>query len=133
MTAAAADPIVQSDKIILVVDDEKIIRELLCEFLELEGFVTQGEENADLALEFLKHHSGGVGLLLTDINMPGSINGAVLANLSGESWPAIPVIVMSGLESPKSSGVHNDVLFLRKPFTIGQVLDGIRSAFHTSH
>lgn len=129
MTLMPATVISQTDKVILIVEDEQIIRELLCEVLEMEGFVTQGEENADAALEFLNQHPTTVGLLLTDVNMPGTMNGAALARMSTKAWPSIPVIVMSGLESPASCGVSKDILFIRKPFTIAEVLHCIRAAF----
>ena len=115
-------------RLILVVDDEAIIRDLICDVLESEGFVTEPKANADLAVEFLTQRSSEVALLLTDINMPGSMNGAVLANLSAHSWPTIPVVVMSGLESPESAGLNKDVIFIRKPFSLDNVLDCVHLA-----
>jgi DNA-binding NtrC family response regulator len=114
--------------LILVVEDEQMIRELLCDVLESEGFVTQARENADLALEYLNQQSGNVGLLLTDINMPGSINGVDLAKKSIQLWPSIPVVVMSGFESLENTGMEEKASFMRKPFTIDEMLDRVRAA-----
>ncbi|MNN77390.1 hypothetical protein D3C81_1938460 [compost metagenome] len=70
-----------------------------------------------------------MALLLTDITMPGEINGAGLANLVGERWPDKPVMVMSGYETPETSGVKHPVAFIKKPWAIGQLLDCVDSAF----
>lgn len=118
--------------LILVVEDEAIIRELICDVLEGEGYVTEAKANADLAMQFLTRRSCDVALLLTDINMPGTINGAVLADISAHSWPAIPIVVMSGLESPQSSGLGENVTFIRKPFSIDKVLGSVHSALSGS-
>lgn len=120
-----ASPLSQS---ILVVEDESIIRELLCEVLEIEGYTTLPMENADLALAYMEVHFLEIALLLTDINMPGVINGAELANTSNGLWPSIPVVVMSGFETLASAGIHSGALFVGKPFTMDQMMTGIRAA-----
>jgi DNA-binding NtrC family response regulator len=114
--------------LILVVEDEPIIREFVCEMLQLEGYATEAVENADLALEILNDRAEVVKLLLTDIRMPGSMDGAGLSNVTHDKWPGIPILVMSGHETPESSGVIHPVTFLRKPWTIGQMLDGVEHA-----
>lgn len=114
--------------LILVVEDEPIIREFVCEMLQLEGYATEAVENADLALEILNDRAEVVKLLLTDIRMPGSMDGAGLSNVTHDKWPSIPILVMSGHETPESSGVIHPVTFLRKPWTIGQMLDGVEHA-----
>lgn len=115
-------------RLILVVEDEPTIREFLCEILEDEGFATQGVPTADEALVFIDRHPEQVRLLLTDITMPGTLNGAGLANRVRERWPAMPVLVMSGYETPQSSGIRYPVSFIRKPWTIGQILDSVGDA-----
>lgn len=77
-----ASPSAPFGQMMLIVEDDPLIRDLLCEILESEGFVTQGMANADRALAFLIDQSSRVCLLLTDINMPGTINGAELAKTS---------------------------------------------------
>jgi DNA-binding NtrC family response regulator len=119
--------------LVLVVEDEPIIRDFVCEMLELEKFSTFAVENADLALEELNRRSAEFDLLLTDIRMPGSIDGAGLANVSHDKWPELPILVMSGHETPESSGVVHPVTFLRKPWTIGQMLDGVDKALGIQH
>ncbi|MCK9818182.1 response regulator [Pseudomonas chlororaphis] len=116
-------------RLILVVEDEPTVLEFLCEILQDEGFATRAESSADAAAVFLQEHAGEVGLLLTDITMPGVLNGASLANRVGDRWPNIPIVIMSGFETPESSGVRHPVAFIRKPWTIGQILDCVEGAF----
>jgi DNA-binding NtrC family response regulator len=117
--------------LVLVVEDELVIREFVCELLGEEGWETKGVESADMAMDYLNEHSNKVGLLLTDILMPGSMNGAGLANKAAETWPQIPIMIMSGHETPESSGVTIPVSFIRKPWTLGQLLDGVEKALAT--
>jgi DNA-binding NtrC family response regulator len=118
----------QNKGLILVVEDESIIRDFVCEILGDEGFSTYALESADAAEKYLDEHAAEVSLLLTDILMPGAINGADLANLSGNKWPRIPILIMSGHETPESSGVVHKVTFIRKPWSFGQLLDGVDKA-----
>ena len=116
------------DGLILVVEDDPLILEFLCEILQEEGFKVEPYTSADAASIYLKEHAEQVALLLTDITMPGTMNGADLANLVGERWPEKPVMVMSGYETPESSGVKREVEFIKKPWAIGQLLDCVDSA-----
>jgi DNA-binding NtrC family response regulator len=126
MTLTSAVPAVTSGSLILVVEDEQIIRDLVCEILESKGFVTHARENADLALEYLQQRSADVALLLTDINMPGSMNGAGLAKVSSRQWPSIPIVIMSGFETLESIGIDPGTPFIRKPFTIDEIVETVR-------
>ncbi|MBP5969717.1 response regulator [Pseudomonas iridis] len=116
------------DGLILVVEDDPLILEFLCEILQEEGFKVEPHTSADAASIYLEQHAQQVALLLTDITMPGTMNGADLANLVGERWPEKPVMVMSGYETPESSGVKREVEFIKKPWAIGQLLDCVDSA-----
>lgn len=120
--------LLEQGRLILVIDDEATIRELLCEVLEMEGFVTLSMENADLALDFLHRESDAVALILTDINMPGDIDGADLANISTRAWPLIPVVVMSGVETLLSAGIGHAAWFVRKPFAIDEMVACVSNA-----
>ncbi|VEF11663.1 response regulator receiver domain-containing protein [Pseudomonas fluorescens] len=117
--------------LILVVEDDPLILEFLCEILQEEGFKVESQTSADAASLYLEKHAADVALLLTDITMPGTLNGADLANLVGDRWPDKPVMVMSGYETPETSGVKHSVAFIKKPWAIGQLLDCVESAFRS--
>ena len=117
-----------SGGLILVVEDDPLILEFLCEILQEEGFVVQPQTSADAASVYLEQHSDNVRLLLTDITMPGKLNGADLANQFGDRWPDKPIMIMSGFETPESSGVRHPVSFIKKPWALGQLLDCVKDA-----
>ncbi|MCE6976644.1 response regulator [Pseudomonas frederiksbergensis] len=121
-----------SGGLILVVEDDPLILEFLCEILQEEGFTVEPQVSADAASQFLELHAPEVGLLLTDITMPGKLNGADLANQFGDRWPDKPIMIMSGFETPKSSGVKHRVAFIKKPWAVGQLLDCVQNALHPS-
>jgi DNA-binding NtrC family response regulator len=116
------------DGVILVVEDDALILEFLCEILQDEGYVVQPQPSADAASVYLQEHAPDVRLLLTDITMPGTLNGADLANLFGDRWPEKPIMIMSGFETPESSGVRHEVSFIKKPWALGQLLDCVEGA-----
>ena len=113
--------------LILVVEDDPLILEFLCEILQDEGFVVQPQTSADAASQYLEQHAQDVRMLLTDITMPGKLNGADLANLVGDRWPDKPIMIMSGYETPESSGVRHAVSFIQKPWALGQLLDCVQN------
>ncbi|WLG97746.1 response regulator [Pseudomonas sp. Z1-14] len=122
-------------RLILVVEDDPTILEFLCEILEEEGFVVEPRESADSALTFLEESADYVDLLLTDITMPGAMDGADLANLTGDRWPQIPLLIMSGFETPESAGIKHQASFIAKPWALGQMLDLVESTVksHSVH
>jgi DNA-binding NtrC family response regulator len=114
--------------LILVVEDDPLILDFLCEILQDEGFKVQPQASADAAAEYLEQHAAQVSMLLTDITMPGKLNGADLANQFGDRWPEKPIMIMSGYETPQSSGVRHEVAFIKKPWALGQLLDCVEGA-----
>ena len=119
-------------ELILVVEDDPLILEFLCEILQDEGFVVQPQISADAASQYLEQHAQDVRMLLTDITMPGKLNGADLANLFGDRWPDKPIMIMSGFETPESSGVRHAVSFIKKPWALGQLLDCVQNALQAN-
>ncbi|MCX2899271.1 response regulator [Pseudomonas mandelii] len=118
--------------LILVVEDDPLILEFLCEILQEEGFTVEPQISADAASAYLEEHSNKVSLLLTDITMPGKLNGADLANQFGDRWPNKPIMIMSGFETPETSGVRHHVSFIKKPWALGQLLDCVEGALKTA-
>lgn len=119
------------DGLILIVEDDPLILEFLCEILQDEGFNIESQVSADAASEYLEKHADKVHLLLTDITMPGTLNGADLANQFGDRWPDKPIMIMSGYETPETSGVRHAVEFIKKPWAIGQLIDAVERAFNS--
>jgi DNA-binding NtrC family response regulator len=78
--------------------------------------------SAEDALEILRGRSN-VGVLLTDINMPGALDGMDLARMVHERWPAIQLVVTSGRALPDA--VPDDGAFLSKPYTLDDMTETV--------
>jgi DNA-binding NtrC family response regulator len=89
-----------TDKSILVVDDDRIILDSLCEFLSLEGFQTSGAETLKGAVAELQRHN--YSLVLTDVNLPDG-DGFDLLDTVGKDYPRTVVIVITGYGTIESA------------------------------
>jgi DNA-binding NtrC family response regulator len=86
---------------VLIVDDERAIRHVLTEMLSEPGLPALEASDASEALNTLGKAGRDVGVIVTDVRMPGFLNGLDLAKLVQNAWPWIKVIVMSGFVDPK--------------------------------
>jgi PAS domain S-box-containing protein len=105
---------------ILLVEDEKGVRELAREYLASSGYTVIEAENGHTALELAAMHVGPIHLLLTDVVMPG-ISGRELAERVSQIRPGIKIIYMSGYtdQAVVHHGIlRNDAVLLQKPFTL---------------
>ena len=105
---------------ILVVEDDGLIRMDLADVLSDSGFDVVEAANADQALALLE---AGIPVkaMLTDIDMPGSMNGIKLANLTASRWPECRIIVISGRFSPDQGSLPQRARFLSKPISERQL------------
>jgi CheY-like chemotaxis protein len=106
-------------KPVLVVDDEQQIRLLVKTLLSKEGLESIEANNGCNALATAEKIDGRISLLLTDINMPGSlVNGVELAVAVKSEFPEIPVLFVSS--DPSSAADLDSVapgnVFVKKPF-----------------
>ena len=101
---------------VLIVDDEPIIRESVSELLTGIGLSTLQASDTPQALELLSQRAHTVAVLLTDIKMPGPMNGLDLARVAQKSWPWIRVIVMSGFWESGPEGLPDTAAFIAKPY-----------------
>jgi len=88
------------EKNILVIDDDRIILDSLCEFLSLEGFQTSGAETLKGAVAELQKQS--YSLVITDINLPDG-NGFELLDMVRKEHPQTVVIVITGYGTIESA------------------------------
>ena len=113
---------------ILVVDDELLIRDLLYDFFKDHGWDISIAENGEKAMEVLKDKN--VDLVLSDVKMP-EMDGLDLSRKLRESYPKIPVVLMTGYPSVESavSALRTKVDdYVVKPFNINQLFKLIESA-----
>jgi CheY-like chemotaxis protein len=100
--------------IALVVDDEPLVLLDTSDWVENAGYQVVEAHNADEALSILGRHPD-VALLVTDIQMPGCMDGIALARHVGERWPHIGILVLSGAVIPLPGMLPKGARFLNKP------------------
>jgi len=109
---------------LLVVEDEYLILEFICAEVTEAGIEALSASNADAAVRMLEANSA-ITTLITDINMPGSMDGLQLAALVNQRWPGIRIVITSGRGKPSSSEMPRGALFLAKPFLPRQIADAV--------
>jgi DNA-binding NtrC family response regulator len=111
--------------IVLVVEDEGLIRMRLVDELEDAGFIVFEAGSADEALNMLRAHPE-IEAVFSDIDMPGSMDGLKLAKLVRHSRPELAILLTSGyLKIPKND-IPGKLPFLSKPYEIDAVVNHIR-------
>ncbi|MHC8344631.1 response regulator [Pseudomonas sp. RT6P73] len=109
----------------LVVEDDEILRSLLVEAMSLLGLFVIDCASADDALLALED-SSSISLVMTDVCMPGSMDGLELAQVIWSRWPCLPVIVTSGDRSIPDGLLPSNAMFLRKPSSLDVLHKAVR-------
>lgn len=112
---------------VLVVEDESMVRMVAVDMLEDAGFAVLEAATADAAWAILEQERG-IGVLFTDVDMPGSMDGFVLACRVAERWPHIRLVVTSGRVGPRDADMPDDGRFLLKPYRQAHLLQAIDAA-----
>jgi CheY-like chemotaxis protein len=107
---------------VLVVEDENLVRETISAELEDAGFVVIEATTAEEGLAVLEEKP--VGVLFTDIRLPGTMDGWDLAERARALYPNLPVIYATGFSSEQPRYVARGVL-LRKPYLPSAVVAAI--------
>lgn len=100
---------------ILVVEDEPLIRLGLVSTIEEAGYDVIDAASADDAVRVLEANDD-VRLILTDVDMPGSMNGIRLAHYVRNRWPPIALVVISGKVGVQPGELPYGVRFMSKPY-----------------
>jgi two-component system, response regulator PdtaR len=111
---------------ILVIEDDVLARIVLSDDLRAEGYQVVEAANADDALAVLRSGTA-VDLILSDIHMPGSMDGIEFARLAGAEYPAMKILLASS-EPPSIEGTRHDGFFA-KPYDVARIIAKIRSLF----
>jgi len=101
--------------VVLVVDDEPLIRMYAVDVLEDAGFSVVEAANAEEALAQLSRHPE-ITVLFTDINMPGELDGLDLAREVHRRRPHVQLIIASGKMRPSCEEIPDDGRFFIKPY-----------------
>jgi CheY-like chemotaxis protein len=119
-------PAGKSLPVVLVVEDDPLLRILAVEVVEEAGFTAIEARNADEAVVLLESRAD-VALLFTDIDMPGSMDGLKLAHAVHHRWPPIKILVVSGKERLQSSDLPSNSCFVGKPYRASALVDELQS------
>jgi CheY-like chemotaxis protein len=116
--SAEPEVALQGAEIILLAEDDDMVRKLTSEVLSLYGYQVLEAANGGTALLICEHHKEPIDLLITDVIMPG-MSGRELANRLSQLRPEMKVLYMSGYTD--NAIVHQGVLdeeanFIQKPF-----------------
>jgi two-component system NtrC family sensor kinase len=121
---------------LLVVEDDEAFRATLLDLLQRAGAAAQGVRSAEVALQALQAAPALPQLVLSDICLGRGQDGLGLARVLRRRWPALPVILMSGL-APEMLGEPTDWLrdfgFLQKPFAMRALADVSRIGQRQEH
>lgn len=113
--------------VVLVVEDEPLVRLVVSEILLDAGFRVIEAANAGEALTVLE--SGiEVHVLLADVDMPPGINGYALAHQVRERWPDVEILVTSGRQWPGEGDLPAGAAFLAKPCPNDAIIRHVESA-----
>jgi CheY-like chemotaxis protein len=100
---------------VLVVEDEPIIRLGMVSSIEDAGYSVIEASSADEAIARLAQDSE-VGVVVTDVDMPGSMDGIKLAHYVRRRWPPIQLLVISGKVGVKPGELPDGARFMSKPY-----------------
>ncbi len=126
-------PVPSAGETILIVEDDKSVREYAVSALQDLGYLALAAHDADAALRLLSENER-IDLLFTDVVLGGSMNGRRLADEAIKIRPNLPVLFTTGYT--RNAIVHHGRLdagvnFLAKPYTSQQLAEKVAAAIHS--
>jgi DNA-binding NtrC family response regulator len=101
------------------------VRSIAAEFLAGEGVLIEEAANSAEALELLKTRA--FDAVISDIVMPGALDGIGLAAEIGRRWPTLPVLLVSGFSPSLAEARAAGLSVLNKPYRLDQLLSAVRA------
>ena len=99
---------------------------LVVDMIREAGFDPLSASNADEAISIFERRDD-IKIVLTDISMPGSMDGIKLAQAVRGRWPPIRIIVTSGFSGSELKLLPEGSQFIPKPYSAGQISDALHS------
>ena len=110
---------------VLIVEDEALVRMSAVAMAKEAGLKAYEAADADEAIALLEKHTD-IGVLFTDINMPGSMDGLKLAHYVRGRWPPVRIIVTSGRVDASGQDMPLGSVFFAKPYRATQIAGKLR-------
>ncbi len=109
--------------VVLVVEDESLIRMLITDAFEDAGFVVIEADGADAAISIFAARQD-IDVVVTDVRMPGTMDGLGLAVWMCEHAPSVPIIITSGFAAPPDAKTNPCIVHIvTKPYKPSAVVD----------
>ena len=112
--------------VVLVVEDDWLLRLIAVDVVEDAGFVAVEAANADEAILVLESRAD-LAVIFTDIDMPGTMDGLKLAHAVRYRWPPIKIIIVSGKTHLSDADLPSDTQFFSKPYSVPSMISKLRS------
>jgi CheY-like chemotaxis protein len=122
----------EHDATVLVAEDDEHVAELVCEMLRELGYKSRRGATAAEALRVLEE-SGPFDLVLSDMIMPGKMNGLELAHEIARREPHLPVILMTGYSDAAGSAAAEGFALLVKPYTMEALGETLGQALRSTN
>jgi CheY-like chemotaxis protein len=123
---------IQHRDAILLVEDDTFVRNVTREVLETAGHRVLQADNAEQALEIFDANRQTIGLVISDVTMPGK-SGKELAAALQRRGLRLPILLMSGYASPVREDLERNILFLAKPYNSAALMTAIRRCLNGRH
>jgi CheY-like chemotaxis protein len=123
---AEGEPAATNSSRVLIVEDEFLIRLTLAEVLSDEGYTVIEAETADEAVKLLQA-GPPIDVLLTDIQLPGQLDGKALVRHVRETQPDLPVIFMTGRpDTMDGRSPDSKEIYVAKPYLPSEICAAVR-------
>ena len=119
-------PFSDHSSLVLVVEDEPLVRMAAVEMVRDAGFRALEAPNAPAALRVLESQAADVGAVFTDVDMPGGMDGLQLAATVRVCWPWIALMVTSGHRAVADGTLPEHAVFMPKPYRESEVVAELR-------
>lgn len=114
-----------SRTVVLVVEDEPLVSMSLVDDLEAAGYAVLEALNAAEAIQTLEARAD-IALIITDIDMPGSMDGLMLAAAVSRRWPPVRIVVVSGHRNVEITDIPDGSVFFSKPYSTKAIVGSMR-------
>lgn len=117
--------------LILLADDDTALRDLVRRTLEADQHRVIAGQDGGEALDAISANGASIDLIMTDVDMPGGVDGIEVANQALAKLPSVKVILMSGFAGLLDRAADLDqkrVSSISKPFTLDAIKQAVRQA-----
>ena len=111
--------------VVLIVEDDFLVRIFADEIAVEAGFNSLAAADADEAIRILQNRTD-VRVVLTDMNLPGYLDGLELAHAIQHRWPSIQIVVTSGMMRPAANELPEHSHFVPKPYDFSRLTGFLR-------